>query len=58
MRLEQGHRIAQELRCDMYAECSATTGELMRQVFEDVSKKAAMTTTEAGGLSQMTCSTM
>ena len=49
----QGHKIAQELRCDMYAECSAMTGELMNEVFEDVARKAAKTTTEAGGLTQM-----
>ena len=37
----------------MYAECSAVTGELMEEVFEDVARKAAKTTTEAGGLTQM-----
>lgn len=49
---EEGVRVAQELRCDRYAECSAATGELMDQVIEDVARTAAKTTTEGGGLSQ------
>ena len=54
----RGHQVAQELRCDLYAECSAMTGELMSEVFEDVARKAAKTTTEAGGLSQGGCALM
>ena len=50
--------MAQELRCDLYAECSALTGELMSEVFEDLSRKAAKTTTEAGGLTDGGCSIM
>lgn len=43
------------MRCDRYAECSALTGELMKEVFEDIARTAAKTTTEAGGLSEDSC---
>ncbi|KAK5003865.1 hypothetical protein LTR28_009646 [Elasticomyces elasticus] len=46
---QEGVRVAQEMRCDRYCECSARTGELCREVFEDVAKTAAMTTTREGG---------
>jgi Ras homolog gene family, member A len=56
---QEAYRIAQEMRCDRYAECSAVTGELMHEVFEDIAKVAAKTTTTAGGQSQgSTCTTM
>ena len=55
---QEGHRTATELRCDMYAECSAVTGELMGAVFEDIARRAAMTTTQKGGLSEMNCCAM
>jgi len=47
---EEGVRVAQEMRCDLYAECSALTGELVDEVIEDVARTAAKTTTEGGGL--------
>lgn len=47
----QGYRVAQEMRCDRYAECSALTGELMHEVFEDIARVAALTTTDKGGQS-------
>lgn len=50
----QAYRIAQELRCDRYAECSAVTGELLAETFEDLARLAAMTTTEKGGQSEGT----
>lgn len=43
------------MRCDRYAECSAVTGELMNEVFEDIARVAAMTKTEGGGLSPGGC---
>jgi Ras family protein A len=49
---QEAYRTAQEMRCDRYAECSAITGELMHEVFEDIAKVAAKTTTIAGGQSQ------
>jgi len=56
---QEGLRAAQEMRCDRYAECSAVTGELMWEVLEDITKTAAKTTTEAGGLSHdSSCSAM
>ncbi|KAK5193457.1 hypothetical protein LTR92_006826 [Exophiala xenobiotica] len=49
---QEGLRVAQEMRCDRYAECSALTGELMWEVLEDITRTAALTTTEDGGLNQ------
>ncbi|KAJ5135257.1 uncharacterized protein N7515_004535 [Penicillium bovifimosum] len=49
---QEGYRIAQELRCDRYAECSAVTGELLAETFEDLARLAAMTATEKGGQSE------
>ncbi|KAK0948606.1 hypothetical protein LTR29_000238 [Friedmanniomyces endolithicus] len=46
---QEALRMAQEMRCDRYCECSALTGELCREVFEDIAKTAAMTTTAGGG---------
>ncbi|KAJ5103560.1 hypothetical protein N7532_004089 [Penicillium argentinense] len=46
---QETYRIAQELRCDSYAECSAVTGELLAETFEDLARMAGMTTTEKGG---------
>ncbi|KAF2458623.1 P-loop containing nucleoside triphosphate hydrolase protein [Lineolata rhizophorae] len=45
---QEGLGAAQKMRCDAYAECSAVTGELCREVLEDVTKMAAKTTTENG----------
>lgn len=42
----------------MYAECSAVTGELMNEVFEDIARRAARTTTAGGGLTQGGCIVM
>jgi GTPase SAR1 family protein len=52
---QESYRIAQELRCDRYAECSAVTGELMAETFEDLARLAGMTTTETGGQTQGGC---
>lgn len=49
---QEGVRIAQEMRCDRYCECSAVTGELCREVFEDIARTAALTTTANGGKSE------
>lgn len=50
--------MAQDLRCDRYAECSAITGELMNEVIEDIARTAAKTTTEAGAVSKGECAMM
>ncbi|BCR93741.1 putative Rho-like small GTPase [Aspergillus luchuensis] len=52
---QESYRIAQELRCDRYAECSAVTGELLRETFEDIARLAGMTTTAAGGQTAGAC---
>lgn len=52
---QESYRIAQELSCDRYAECSAVTGELMTETFEDIARLAAMTTTESGGQTNGGC---
>ncbi|KAF3405197.1 Rho-related GTP-binding protein RhoF [Talaromyces pinophilus] len=49
---------AQELHCDRYAECSAVTGELIKEAFEDIAKVAAMTTTEKGAQGEGGCTIM
>ncbi|KZZ96424.1 Small GTPase superfamily [Ascosphaera apis ARSEF 7405] len=50
---QEAYRIAQELHCDAYAECSAVTGELIPQVFEDIVRLAVLSKTgkksEQGG---------
>ena len=55
---QEGLRVAQEMRTDRYCECSALTGELCREVIEDISKTAALTTTDKGGKSEYQCSIM
>uniref|UniRef100_A0A093XVJ0 GTP-binding protein RHO2 n=1 Tax=Talaromyces marneffei PM1 TaxID=1077442 RepID=A0A093XVJ0_TALMA len=54
----RAYRIAQELHCDRYAECSAVTGELIKEAFEDIAKVAALTTTEKGAQAQGGCTIM
>ena len=51
---QEGLTAASEMRCDKYAECSALTGELLWEAVEDITKVAARTTTEKGGLSEST----
>lgn len=52
---QEGLGVAQGMRCDRYAECSAVTGELCREVLEDIAQTAAKTTTEKGGRSEGGC---
>ena len=49
---QEGLEAAQNMRCDKYAECSALTGELLWEAVEDITRVAARTTTEKGGLSE------
>ncbi|KAH7082768.1 P-loop containing nucleoside triphosphate hydrolase protein [Paraphoma chrysanthemicola] len=44
----EGVQTAQRMLCDHYAECSALTGELCREVLEDVARTCAKTTTKDG----------
>jgi Ras family protein A len=55
---QEAYRIAQEIRCDKYMECSAVTGELVHEAFEDICKTAVLTTTAEGGLSSGGCVAM
>lgn len=55
---QEGLRVAQEMRTDRYCECSALTGELCREVIEDISKTAALTTTDKGGRTEYQCAVM
>lgn len=48
----EGLHATRRMLCDRYAECSALTGELCREVLEDVAKTSAKTTTKDGGKSQ------
>lgn len=51
----QTYRIAQELHCDRYAECSAVTGELLAETFEDLARLAGMSITAQGAQSEGGC---
>ncbi|EPE35846.1 P-loop containing nucleoside triphosphate hydrolase [Glarea lozoyensis ATCC 20868] len=56
---QEAYRIAQEMRCDKYMECSAFTGELVQEAIEDICKTAVMTVKkQGGGLSEGGCTTM
>ncbi|KAF1837701.1 P-loop containing nucleoside triphosphate hydrolase protein [Decorospora gaudefroyi] len=48
----EGVQLAQSMLCDLYAECSAQTGELCREVLEDVARTCAKSTTVGGAKSQ------
>ncbi|CAG8956987.1 hypothetical protein HYFRA_00012466 [Hymenoscyphus fraxineus] len=56
---QEAYRIAQEMRCDKYMECSAFTGELVQEVVEDICRTAANSArAEGGGLSEGGCLVM
>ncbi len=56
---QEAYRIAQEMRCDRYLECSAVTGELVQEVFEDICRTSALSTRgEGAGLSEGGCELM
>lgn len=55
---QEGHQAAQEMRADMYMECSALTGELLPQVFEDICRRAMKTASSEGGQSDGGCTLM
>ncbi|RAL59939.1 hypothetical protein DID88_000565 [Monilinia fructigena] len=43
---QEGHRVAQELRCDRYMECSSQNGELVAEVWRTLVETAVLA---AGG---------
>ncbi|KAK3397292.1 P-loop containing nucleoside triphosphate hydrolase protein [Sordaria brevicollis] len=55
---QEAYRIAQEMRSDKYMECSAVTGELLEEVFDDICTTALRTTTSEGGQSEAGCAIM
>jgi len=55
---QEAYRVAQEMRVDKYCECSAVTGELLDETFEDICTTAVQTTTPDGGQSQGSCAIM
>ncbi|KAK4115789.1 P-loop containing nucleoside triphosphate hydrolase protein [Canariomyces notabilis] len=55
---QEAYRVAQEMRADKYMECSAVTGELMTEVFDDICSTALKTTTPDGGQSEGGCAVM
>lgn len=55
---QEGYKVSQAIRADKYVECSATTGELLKEAFEEICNTAAQTKTEAGGQSEGGCSLM
>jgi Ras homolog gene family, member A len=55
---QEANRIAAEMRADMYMECSAVTGELLPETFEDIYRSAVKTTTSEGAQSEGGCLVM
>lgn len=55
---QEAYRVAQEMRADKYMECSAVTGELLGETFEDICTTAVQTTTPKGGQSEGACKLM
>lgn len=55
---QEAHRVAEEMRADRYMECSAVTGELLAEVFDDICATALKTTTPEGGQSDGGCAVM
>ncbi|KAI5208385.1 P-loop containing nucleoside triphosphate hydrolase protein [Aureobasidium subglaciale] len=49
---QEALRVAAEMRCDRYCECSAVTGELCAEVWEDIVKTAVATASAQGGRSE------
>jgi len=49
--VQEALNVAQEMRCDRYAECSAVTGELCALVMEDIVTMAVGTLGRSGGKS-------
>jgi len=54
---QEGLGLAQRMRVDRYAECSAVTGELCKEVLEDIAKTAAKASA-GGGKSEGSCTMM
>ena len=55
---QEAYRMSAEMRADKYMECSAATGELLTEAFEDICKTAVQTTSPDGGQSEGGCTVM
>ncbi|KAK5660930.1 hypothetical protein OQA88_12304 [Cercophora sp. LCS_1] len=55
---QEAYGLSQHIRADKYMECSAVTGELLPEVFEDICRTAVETTTAKGGQSEGGCTMM
>lgn len=55
---QEAYARAQEMRADKYMECSAVTGELLPEVFDDICSTALKSTSEEGGQSEGGCAIM
>lgn len=55
---QEAYGIAQQMRADKYMECSALTGELLPEVFDDICKTAVETVSGHGGQSEGGCQVM
>jgi Ras family protein A len=55
---QEGVLVAQEMRCDRYAECSAKTGELFKEAVEDLALTAVQTQDEGRGRTEGGCMIM
>lgn len=55
---QEAYRVAQEMRADKYAECSAVTGELFKLAFEEIFSMAMKTKKDSRGQSDGGCVTM
>jgi len=55
---QEAYGLAQQIRADKYVECSAVTGELLTEAFDDICKTAVETTTADGGQSEGGCDVM
>jgi len=55
---QEAYGLAQQIRADKYMECSAVTGELLAETFDDICKTAVETTGASGGQSEGGCTSM
>jgi hypothetical protein len=54
---QESYQLSQHIRADKYMECSAVTGELLAEAFDDICK-TAVETTAGGGQSEGGCTAM
>jgi Ras family protein A len=55
---QEAYAVAQQMRADKYMECSAVTGELLPEAFDDICRTAVESVSEHGGQSEGGCQVM